>query len=158
MNINENLNYCILANNVTQEFLNKLTGYQVLESDYTFNELKEKLEIFPSKQVVFNETLYNLKTLEREEILSLLKIQNIKFINVTSDIEQALFADYIIVFDNLDIMLEGPKEGVLKNEKLLKRLGYGLPFIVDLSTQLQVYDILDKTYYDVSILVGDLWN
>ena len=85
-------------------------------------------------------------------------MQNIKFINITSDIEECLYADYIVVYDNMDIMLEGPKEGVLKEEKLLKRLGYGLPFVVDLSRQLQVYDILDKTYYDATSLVGDLWN
>lgn len=158
MKINDNLNYCILSNNVTKEFLNKFSGYQILDSNYTFNKLKEKLEMFPSKQVVFNETLYNLRAKEREEILDLLKMQNIKFINITSDIEQSLYADYIVVFDNLDIMIEGPKEGVLKEEKILKRLGYGLPFVVDLSAGLQVYDIFDKTYYDIPSLVGDLWN
>ena len=43
-------------------------------------------------------------------------------------------------------------------DRLLKKLGYGLPFVVDLSTQLIYYDIFDKVYFDMDSLVGDLWN
>ena len=55
-------------------------------------------------------------------------------------------------------VLEGNKEVVLKNEKLLKKLGFGVPFVVDLSIQLMYYDILDKVYFDVDNLLEALWN
>lgn len=47
---------------------------------------------------------------------------------------------------------------VLRNEKLLKRLGYGIPFVVDLSIQLNYYDIFDTVYYDMDKLTEALWN
>ena len=54
--------------------------------------------------------------------------------------------------------MEGSKEGVLKEEKILKRIGFGLPFVVDLSVQLKLYKVLDKVYFDMESLVKDLWN
>ena len=64
----------------------------------------------------------------------------------------------IIVYDEDMKVLEGNKEVVLKNEKLLKKLGFGVPFVVDLSIQLMYYDILDKVYFDVDNLLEALWN
>ena len=55
-------------------------------------------------------------------------------------------------------MSRSSKKKPFVEEKLLKRLGFGLPFIVDLSLSLEFYDILDKIYYDTSSLVGELWN
>lgn len=158
MKINDNLNYCILANNVNKIFLSKFASLPILESDYSYESLKEKLEFFPTRQVVFNETWYFLKDKEKKDIMTLLNKQNIKYINITSDIENALYADYIIIYDNEKIIIEGPKESVLREERLLKRIGFGLPFVVDLSTQLNYYDIFDEIYYDVDKLIGDLWN
>ena len=61
-------------------------------------------------------------------------------------------------FDENKKVLEGNTEFVLRNEKVLKKLGYGLPFVVDLSIQLIYYDILGKVYYDMDKLTEDLWN
>ena len=94
----------------------------------------------------------------KKEIFDLLNKQNINYVNVTSNIEDALLGDYIIVYDEDMKVLEGNKEVVLKNEKLLKKLGFGVPFVVDLSIQLMYYDILDKVYFDVDNLLEALWN
>ena len=63
-----------------------------------------------------------------------------------------------MVYDNNNLVIEGKKETILKEEKLLKKLGYGLPFVVDLSTQLNYYGVFTKIYYEMDDLVGDLWN
>lgn len=158
MNFDSRINYTVLATDVTKEFLKQFDSFIIIDSDLSFLELKEKLEFFPSKQVVFNETWYNLKEREIIEIIALLNRQNIKYINITSNIEHALFSDYIIVFEKEDKILEGAKESVLEEEKVLTKLGFGLPFVVDLSLKLQFYDLFDKTYYDMNSLVGELWN
>lgn len=153
----EKINYCILHNNPDENFINKLGSIPVIK-DLEFNKLVERLEFFPNKQVIFNETLYGLKLDEKTEIFKLLKKQNISYINVTSNVEDALYSDYIFVYDGNKLVLEGNRNEVLKEEKTLKRLGYGLPFVVDLSIQLNYYDIFNKVYYDLDELVGALWN
>lgn len=153
----EKINYCILHNNPDENFINKLGSIPVVK-DLEFNKLVERLEFFPNKQVIFNETLYGLKLNEKMEIFKLLKKQNISYINVTSNVEDALYSDYIFVYDGNKLVLEGNRNEVLKEEKTLKRLGYGLPFVVDLSIQLNYYDIFNKVYYDLDELVRALWN
>ena len=153
----EKINYCILHNNPDENFINKLGSIPVVK-DLEFNKLVERLEFFPNKQVIFNETLYGLKLDEKMKIFKLLKKQNISYINVTSNVEDALYSDYIFVYDGNKLVLEGNRNEVLKEEKTLKRLGYGLPFVVDLSIQLNYYDIFNKVYYDLDELVGALWN
>lgn len=157
MMFDEKINYCILHNNPDENFINKLGSIPVTK-DLEFNKLVERLEFFPNKQVIFNETLFGLKLDEKMEIFKLLKKQNISYINVTSNVEDALYSDYIFVYDGNKLVLEGNRNEVLKEEKTLKRLGYGLPFVVDLSIQLNYYDIFNKVYYDLDELVRALWN
>ena len=157
MNINESKNYCILSNSINKVLLDKFAYYPTI-GKMNYSDLLSKLEFFSSKRVVFNETFYYLKNNEKKEILDLLNKQNIKYIIITSNVEEVLLANYLIVFDKENIVVEGETKEVLKEEKLLKRLGFGLPFVVDLSLSLEFYDILDKIYYDTSSLVGELWN
>jgi len=157
MMFDEKINYCILHNNPDENFINKLGSIPIVK-DLEFNKLVERLEFFPNKQVIFNETLFGLKLDEKMEIFKLLKKQNISYINVTSNVEDAIYSDYIFVYDGNKLVLEGNRNEVLKEEKTLKRLGYGLPFVVDLSIQLNYYDIFNKVYYDLDELVRALWN
>ena len=157
MNINESKNYCILSNSINKLLLDKFKDYPII-GKMNFNDLLSKLEFFSSKRIVFNETFYYLNNSEKKEILDLLNKQNIKYIIIIFYVYDTLLADYLIVFDKENIVVEGSSKEVLKEEKLLKRLGFGLPFVVDLSLSLEFYDILDKVYYDTSSLVGELWN
>lgn len=157
MEFSDNVNYVVLSNNVDKKFMSKFGVYQIIDV-LPFEKLKNNLEMFPSKRVIFNESLSSLSNKEKKEIFDLLDKQNINYVNVTSNIDDALFGDYIIVYDEDMKVLEGNKEVVLKNEKLLKKLGFGVPFVVDLSIQLMYYDILDKVYFDVDNLLEALWN
>lgn len=157
MEFSDNVNYVVLSNNVDKKFMSEFGVYQIIDV-LPFEKLKNNLEMFPSKRVIFNESLSSLSNKEKKEIFDLLDKQNINYVNVTSNIDDALFGDYIIVYDEDMKVLEGNKEVVLKNEKLLKKLGFGVPFVVDLSIQLMYYDILDKVYFDVDNLLEALWN
>lgn len=158
MMFDDNVNYTLLVNNANKEFMEQFKEYSIIGSNMSFDELKEKLEMFPSKRVVFNESWFNLSDNEKKSIIELLKKQNVNFVNITSNIEDSLLSNYVIVYDEDKKVLEGNTEVVLRNEKVLKKLGYGLPFVVDLSIQLTYYDILDKVYYNMDKLTEDLWN
>ena len=54
--------------------------------------------------------------------------------------------------------MEGKKEAVLQEEKILKKLGFSLPFIVELSKGLKYYQVVDKIYFNNVELVNDLWK
>ena len=43
------------------------------------------------------------------------------FINITSDLEESLFAHELIVFNKGNIVLQGSTISVLKEEKILKK-------------------------------------
>lgn len=154
----EGVNYTILANNADKVFMSKLGSFPIIEGDFSYEKLKEKLEMFPNKRLIFKNSLYGLKREEKKEIINLLTKQNINFVNVTCDVEESLLSDYVIVYDYEKKVLEGNMESVLRNEKVLKKLGFGVPFVVDLSIQLNYYDVLKKVYFDLDELVGVLWN
>jgi hypothetical protein len=54
--------------------------------------------------------------------------------------------------------IDGKTLDVLKNEKILKRLGFSLPFMLDLSIQLELYGLINKTYLNKEGLVKNLWK
>lgn len=84
---------------------------------------------------------------------------NITLINVISDINDALYTEYLVVLlSNSKIAIEGPTISVLKEEKLLRRIGFDLPFMVDLSIQLNCYGLLDKIYLNKEEMVNKLWK
>jgi len=107
---------------------------------------------------IFDDILTFLNEDQKYLIMKYLKEHNLSFINITSDVEEVLFANYLIVLTKNGVAIEGNTKNVLKEEKLLKKLGFSLPFAYDLSLQLIAYDILDKPYYNVDKLVSNLWS
>ena len=158
MEFSEGVNYTILVNNANKAFFENFESYKVLDTMDDFDAIKMQVEVFLSKRIVFNEIWYYLSNEEKSELLEILKRRNVSFVNITSNVEDVIYSDYVIVYDDDKKILEGNKEMVLRNEKLLKRLGYGIPFVVDLSIQLNYYDIFDTVYYDMDKLTEALWN
>lgn len=158
MEFSEGVNYTILVNNANKAFFENFESYKVLDTMDGFDAIKMQVEVFLSKRIVFNEIWYYLSKDEKSELLEILKRRNVSFVNITSNVEDVIYSDYVIVYDDDKKILEGNKEMVLRNEKLLKRLGYGIPFVVDLSIQLNYYDIFDTVYYDMDKLTEALWN
>jgi energy-coupling factor transporter ATP-binding protein EcfA2 len=79
-------------------------------------------------------------------------------INVTNDVEETLYSEKIIVIHDKKLVCFGKTLSVLNEEKLLKKLGIGLPFIIDLNRYFMDYGMIDKYYLDNEKLVGALWK
>lgn len=82
----------------------------------------------------------------------------ITLIYSSSDIEDALLFPYTIILNQGSVAIEGKTMAVLKEEKIMKRLGLGLPFIVDLSIQLKLYGLINDIYMDKRKLVNNIWK
>ena len=126
-----------------------------------FDELKLKiLSCLNSnnKIFVFMNVLTYLDSDFKEKVIRYLKLGSKRIINYTTDIEETLLLDYIVVIHENKIIMEGKKELVLKEEKILKKLGFHLPFVVELSNGLKYYGLVTKTYFNNKELVNDLWK
>lgn len=142
----------IVSINLNEKILNNYPDYTVVTTNFTYEELLNK------KKVIFFNILNNLKEEEIKKLFKYLSDNKIDFINVTNDIELTLYTDYLIVYDKDKILMEGNTIDVLKNEKLIKRLGLNLPFIVELSILLKNYNLVNEIYVDKESLVDKLWK
>lgn len=110
------------------------------------------------RKIILDEVMvfvdYNIK----KAIINYLEQNNVTYINITNDIEDVLFSEYLVVIYDGKVALEGNTMNVLKEEKLLKRMGYSLPFIVDLSLQLNYYGLIKQIHKNKDELVNELWN
>lgn len=113
------------------------------------------------KILVIEEILNELDKNEKNYIFQILRNYvnegNIIF-NFTSDIEDAIYSDEIVVLSNDKILLKGSTLGVLNQDKILNKLGIGLPFIVELNKYLIDYGIIKNYELDMNKLVGVLWK
>lgn len=142
----------IISTNLNKRILDKYRDYHIINDNFTYQELLNY------KKVIFFNVLNNLKKDELDKLFQYLKDSNIDFINVVNNLELCLYTEYLIVMDEKNILIEGSTIEVLKNDKLLKRLGIELPFIVELSLLLKDYNLIDKIYLNYEELEGALWN
>jgi len=110
------------------------------------------------KDYIFDDVLSYLSEDRKKIIFKTIFDKNLKYYNFTSDIEEVIYSNYLIVLSKDGVAIEGSVKSVLVEEKLLKRLGFSLPVIYDLSLQLKSYGLIDKPYVDVRKLVNDLWK
>lgn len=95
---------------------------------------------------------------EKREILKLLHFLSITVFYITSDIEDTLLFPYLVIMGKKGILMEGVTTSVLKEEKIMKRLGYTLPFYIDLSLQLKSYELIHQIYTNEKELTDNLWK
>lgn len=90
--------------------------------------------------------------------VSFLKEQGILFFFVTSDVEKVVFFDYLMVLKNNQVAVEGKTLLVLKEEKLMKLLGFSLPFYINMSIQLGYYGLIHDLYFNKEDMEVALWQ
>ena len=103
---------------------------------------------------ILNNLVYKTKII----LLNYLMEQGITLINVTSNMEDLLFTDYTLCLYKKIIAIYGKTMEVIKNEKVLKRIGFNLPFIYDLSIQLKLYGLIKKETVNEEKLVNEVWK
>ena len=108
--------------------------------------------------LVLDDVLCHLTKNQISTIFAYAKKNKISIINFTTNINEVLYSQYLIVLYDKKIAMEGKTMEALKEETLLKRLGFSLPFMVDLSTQLNYYEIIDELYLDQDEMVNNIWN
>lgn len=163
-----------------QDILNIPTdeAYQNIDKFVKFFELEEliesKIKILTTYEQVFikilslliikpsilgiDDLLTFLPYDQKFKILKYAKENNICILNVTTNSEELLLGTDIIVLDHNEVIAYDKTENILSNDKYLSKIGMNEPFIVELSTNLNYYDLLKEKYFNMNALVGELWK
>lgn len=158
----EEIESCI--SNIAKKF--KLEDILEKAPDELNSSEKEKIAIASSlihnpKILLLDESIHKLNASDKKLVFKVLKEyqkeQKLTIILITHNLEDTLYADRIIVLDKGKIVLDDTKEKIYKDDKL-EKLGFNLPFIVKLSHNLMLYNLIDKVYFDEKELVDKLWN
>lgn len=96
------------------------------------------------------------KTLWR--IFKELKKEGTSIVYTTSNLEETLDSDYLFLLNEGKVVIEGKPLAVMNEEKIIHRLGLEIPFMVDLSSKLIFYELLDKVILDMDRMVNKLWK
>lgn len=127
---------------------------------------KAKLKILSSlvygpKILILDNILSEIDYNERLRVISLLKeyVNNGNVVlNFTSEIEESLIGDRVIILGDDKVIADGSTMSILKEEKLMKKLGFGLPFIIELNKYFIDYGIVSDYELDMERLVNSIWK
>ena len=86
------------------------------------------------------------------------KEKNITLLNFTSNIEELLYMDKILVMNKGKKEIFDKTEVVLDREDIFKDLGLSLPFIYDINNLLKSYELINDTHIIEKELVDLLWK
>ena len=153
MEISKKTNVTIVSTNLSESMLKSFSDYTVFNNSLDIKKIKEL-----DKIVLFN-SLHLLSRNNIDKLIEYLKESKKDFIIITNNIEEVMYTDYLIVIDGSEsILIEGKTKLVLEESKLLKRLGFDLPFYFEMSNLLMDYGLIDNIYDNKDDLVGALWN
>lgn len=153
MEITKKTNVTIVSTNLSESILKPFSDYTVFNNSLDIKKIKEL-----DKVVLFN-SLHLLSRNNIDKLIKYLKESNKEFIIITNNMEEVMYTDYLIVIDESEsILIEGKTKLVLEESKLLKRLGFDLPFYFEMSNLLMDYGLISKVYDNKDDLVGALWN
>ena len=133
-------------------------------SEYNTKKLSLALATIARPSIILiDNILNNFNKVEYKEITSILEYLNkkerITIIYTTNDLNMTIKADCLYILDNYKCIISGnPFEVLEHHDSTLERLGFELPFMVDLSLKLKYYDMCDSIILDKGKLVEELWK
>ena len=167
----EEINYGLSLSNYRETNIDAEDNIRLLNMESVLNRKiytlgvsdKIKLKFLSSimstgKYIVFYNVFELLDEIDKRLVLNVMKkySKEIVFINLTNNIEDVIVSDRVIIFNEEKMIVDGSPNQVLKEEKILRRLGYGLPFIVELNTYCKDYDLITEHIYSMEKLVDEL--
>ena len=103
---------------------------------------------------IFNKYNYKNKIYKNNHI------EKIGFICMTNNLEVPTYFSNVdlSILDEGKIIKEGDILTVLNDDSMLNKLGFRLPFMIDLSLKLKYYNLVDKIILNQKEMVEMLWK
>lgn len=138
---------------------------ELLDSPIIYLTIYEKAFIKILSLLIINPTILGIDDLMtyldnslKLKIIKYAKENKINIINITTDKEELLLGEYVVIIEKFKVIAYDKVATILNDEKLLTSAGMKPPFIAELSTGLNYYDLLKKKYFDSKSLVGAIWK
>jgi len=139
---------------------------EMLDKKITNSEKQELLIVISllhnPKLLLLDNALSMMDKKTKEKVLKILKERikkdKLTVILTTMNLEEIVYSDYTYVLNNGNIVMEGSPLSVLKEERLLNKVGLELPFMIDLSLKLEFYELLNGVITDMDRMVTTLWK
>ena len=143
-----------------------LENYLELSPYNLSNSMKQKLAIANAlihepKILVLDDCINQLNIKDRKEIFKILKKyqkEGLTIIMTTRNLEDSLYCDRIVVLDKGEIILDNEPLKIYKEDKKLNKLKIKKPFIIELSQNLMLYNLIEEEYTDFGKLVDAIWR
>ncbi len=112
--------------------------------------------------LILDDALLMIDINERNNLLKTIKEYNKKkrvtIISFTHNLDEALYSDRLVILNEGKIVVDGTFPFVFKEEALMRKIGLEVPFMLELSKKLKVYNLLDYIELDPERLVDLLWK
>lgn len=164
----ESLQYTKNEINITIEKISKKFGIdKILDQPLEEITLSEKAKVliaaslsYKPKIIILDNIFKMLSVSDKKIVLKVLKEYqkeyHLTIILLTNNLEDTVNCDNIILLEEKTCIKSGPPEEIYQDDTL-EKLGYDLPFIVKLSHNLILYDLLDKVYLKEKEVLEELW-
>ena len=114
------------------------------------------------RMLILDEALLMIDINERKEILDVLKKYNkekrVTIISLTHNLDEAIYSNRLIILNKGVIVVDGEFEKVIDEERVMRKIGLEVPFSVELSQKLRVFNLIDDIELDLERLVSLLWK
>lgn len=112
--------------------------------------------------LILDEALMMVDINQRKELLKIIKDYNtqkrVTVVSFTHDLDEALYSDRLVVLNEGKIIIDGAFPKVFDEERVMRKIGLEVPFAVELSQKLRVYNLVNKIDLDIERLVDEVWK
>lgn len=117
--------------------------------------------IIKPKMLIIDETFSRLDKSLRKKLYNIINLyrddNKLTVLNITHNLEDSLLGNNIILLEDGEIKFNESVKKVF-DDKLLSEDNAKLPFVVELSEYLKLYNVIKENYYDMEELVDALWK
>lgn len=135
---------------VKLSFLDKIKAliFINLINDYSLLVIDELIDMLDSKD---KDIMYKLlKKYQRINKKTILLISN--------NADGIIYTKRTLILDKGIICFDSTIKNVEKSDNIFNELSIKLPFVVDLSIKLKLYDLIDEIYIDEKRMIKDIWK
>ncbi len=110
------------------------------------------------KVLIVDGIISYLSVIEKKRIIDMAKSNNVTLLLFVNEFDYVYKDFEVTIFYEDKVAIYGDYLDVIKENKLLKRLGYEIPFYIDLSNELMLYKKIDNICYSKKQLEDVLWK
>lgn len=92
------------------------------------------------------------------EYLNKRKKNDLTIVNFTNNLYNIVNSDELCLLEKFAIKKTGKPMELLEDDQLFYQIGLEVPFMIDLSIKLKMYNLIDKVHLDMEELVNNIWK